>query len=442
MTRACSRPSAVTKRFSGLVAVDGVDLSIARGEMRGIVGPNGAGKTTLFNLVSGLYAVSGGRIRLDGRDVTAARSARAGRRRPRPHVPDAADLPGAEPLRQRRDRARRRVRPPPARRGARSAGAPGGATTSPSVEEALALRRGCRRISARSRARSRSASRSASRSPAPSWAAPRCCCSTSRRPASTAAEIDALVELVGAIRDPRHHRGAHRAQHAVRHGALRPDQRARLRAEDRRGRPPTRSAAIRSSSRRTWGGAPVLVCDGLHAGYGRVPVLHGVSLAVRPDELVALIGPNGAGKTTMLHAIVGLLRPRHGAASPSGAVAASGAIPPTSSPAGIALVPQGRMVFQSLTVRENLRLGAYRADAGGGGRARSRPCSRRSPRCATAWAARRHALRRPAADARHRAGADVEPDAAAPRRAVDRAWRRRSWNRSSARWATCTARGR
>ena len=62
----------VTKRFSGLVAVDAVDLRVARGEIRGVVGPNGAGKTTLFNLVSGLYPLSAGRIRLGGRDVTAA----------------------------------------------------------------------------------------------------------------------------------------------------------------------------------------------------------------------------------------------------------------------------------------------------------------------------------------------------------------------------------
>jgi ABC-type branched-subunit amino acid transport system ATPase component len=62
----------VSKRFDGLVAVDGVDLAVERGEIRGIVGPNGAGKTTLFNLISGLYRVTGGRIRLGGRDVTGA----------------------------------------------------------------------------------------------------------------------------------------------------------------------------------------------------------------------------------------------------------------------------------------------------------------------------------------------------------------------------------
>src|SRR4029077_86198 len=62
----------LSKRFEGLVAVDAVDLRIDADEIRGVVGPNGAGKTTMFNLVSGLYRVSGGRIRLRGRDVTEA----------------------------------------------------------------------------------------------------------------------------------------------------------------------------------------------------------------------------------------------------------------------------------------------------------------------------------------------------------------------------------
>jgi branched-chain amino acid transport system ATP-binding protein len=60
----------VTKRFSGLTAVDGVSLAVAAGEIRGVVGPNGAGKTTLFNLISGLHAVTSGRVLVRGEDVT------------------------------------------------------------------------------------------------------------------------------------------------------------------------------------------------------------------------------------------------------------------------------------------------------------------------------------------------------------------------------------
>lgn len=102
----------------------------------------------------------------------------------------------------------------------------------------------------------------------------------------------------------------------------------------------------------------MLVCEHLHVQYGRVPVLRDVSLAVRSDEMVALIGPNGAGKTTMLVTIMGLLRPSHGAIA-FGGRSLVGMDPADIVATGIALVPQGRMIFHSLTVRENLHLGAY-----------------------------------------------------------------------------------
>jgi len=60
----------VTKRFGGLVAVNNVDLDIEEGEIRGIIGPNGAGKTTLFNLITGNYPVTEGRIKYNGEDIT------------------------------------------------------------------------------------------------------------------------------------------------------------------------------------------------------------------------------------------------------------------------------------------------------------------------------------------------------------------------------------
>lgn len=62
----------VAKVFGGLRAVDGMSLSLRRGELLGLIGPNGAGKTTLFNLLAGSLKPSGGRILINGRDMTAA----------------------------------------------------------------------------------------------------------------------------------------------------------------------------------------------------------------------------------------------------------------------------------------------------------------------------------------------------------------------------------
>ena len=60
----------VGKRFGSLVAVDDVSLTVERGELRAIIGPNGAGKTTFFNLISGFFPPSAGKIIFDGRDIT------------------------------------------------------------------------------------------------------------------------------------------------------------------------------------------------------------------------------------------------------------------------------------------------------------------------------------------------------------------------------------
>lgn len=62
----------LTVRFGGLTALNGLDLALKQGETLGLIGPNGSGKTTFFNALTGLYALSGGRVRFDGRDLTAA----------------------------------------------------------------------------------------------------------------------------------------------------------------------------------------------------------------------------------------------------------------------------------------------------------------------------------------------------------------------------------
>ncbi|RJQ55566.1 MAG: ABC transporter ATP-binding protein [Actinobacteria bacterium] len=99
------------------------------------------------------------------------------------------------------------------------------------------------------------------------------------------------------------------------------------------------------------------VCE-LRAGYGKVEVLKGISLHVDEGEAVTLIGSNGAGKSTLLKVLSGLLPAWSGSLSLSGRDLASK--PSHKRVAeGLVMVPEGRMLFASMTVEENLRLGAY-----------------------------------------------------------------------------------
>ncbi|MGE8487439.1 MAG: ATP-binding cassette domain-containing protein, partial [Paraburkholderia nemoris] len=73
MTQTLLDVRGVTRRFGGLTAVNGVDLSIAEGELVSVIGPNGAGKSTLFNLITGLDTPDAGSVQFDGRDITGVR---------------------------------------------------------------------------------------------------------------------------------------------------------------------------------------------------------------------------------------------------------------------------------------------------------------------------------------------------------------------------------
>jgi branched-chain amino acid transport system ATP-binding protein len=103
--------------------------------------------------------------------------------------------------------------------------------------------------------------------------------------------------------------------------------------------------------------APLLAVDGLDAHYGDFQALFGVSLSRARGEVAAVLGANGAGKSTLLKSIAGLIRARAAAirfaGEPIGGVAAFRIVAK-----GIALVPEGRRLFPSLSVEENLLLGA------------------------------------------------------------------------------------
>ena len=109
----------------------------------------------------------------------------------------------------------------------------------------------------------------------------------------------------------------------------------------------------------------LLSVRGLDAGYGPVQVLKHVALSVTVHSITAVIGSNGAGKTTMMRAVAGLLLPSAGRISFAGKDIT---LTPTHLRVaeGIALIPEGRLVFPDFTVEETMRIGAYssRAHAG------------------------------------------------------------------------------
>ncbi len=105
----------------------------------------------------------------------------------------------------------------------------------------------------------------------------------------------------------------------------------------------------------------LLSIERVTSGYGDLRVLHGITLDVRPGEIVALMGSNGAGKSTTLKTIVGLLRATGGKITFDGEdITKSG--PEDLVPKGMVLCPEGRGMLKDLSVRQNLELGAYVVD--------------------------------------------------------------------------------
>ncbi len=103
---------------------------------------------------------------------------------------------------------------------------------------------------------------------------------------------------------------------------------------------------------------PLLKVNNIHVYYGAIHAIKGISLEVNEGEIVTLIGANGAGKSTTLNTIAGLLKPRQGSIA-FGGMPVDGTAASKIVYKGLSLCPEGRRVFQQMTVRENLEMGAY-----------------------------------------------------------------------------------
>jgi len=101
---------------------------------------------------------------------------------------------------------------------------------------------------------------------------------------------------------------------------------------------------------------PLLSIQDLHVRYGGIVALRGLDLTIHAGETVMVTGPNGAGKSTLMKAIAGLVKPRQGRIVFDGQLT-TGRAPETVAASGFSLVPEGRQVFGSMTVLENLRIG-------------------------------------------------------------------------------------
>ena len=102
----------------------------------------------------------------------------------------------------------------------------------------------------------------------------------------------------------------------------------------------------------------MLTIENLQAGYGKVQVLHGISISVSKGKIVTLIGSNGAGKTTTMRAISGMIKPEAGRVTLAGKDI-TGLASHQIAKRGLAHSPEGRRVFPTLSVLDNIRMGAF-----------------------------------------------------------------------------------
>jgi branched-chain amino acid transport system ATP-binding protein len=375
MTEALIRADKLVRRFAGVTAIDEASFALARGEVLGVIGPNGAGKSTLVGLLSGALQPSSGRVLLDGVDVTklpAAERARLGIGRthqiPRPFLhmnvrenllaarlsrqpfeptrashaacdailercglADAADAPAyALPLlRRKRLEVARALALQPKLLLLDEVGA---GLVDAEVSELIAL------------IASLASELDGIIIVEHVLRIVRACCQRllvlnfgKQLAEGPTAQVLASEQVAAVYLGSAHDSGA-RVPHVehVEHTA--------------EGSTPLPEAAQRASP-------PLLELRGICAGYGQARVLHDVSLRVHAGEVVALLGVNGAGKSTLAQVIGGLLPVSRGQLVLDG-VDVTGWPAHRIARLGIAHCLEGRRIFPSLSVEENLLLTA------------------------------------------------------------------------------------
>ena len=384
--------------FGGVRALSGVDMDVPHGQVTGLIGPNGAGKTTLFNVVTGLQPPAGGCVLLDDRDITALkphRRARLGIARTFQRLEVFGTLTARENVLMAAETQRSKL----------GAGMHPAATADALLERVGVahvaneptdlLPTGLARLVELARALATSPSVLLLDEPSSgldgheteelgrvltSLASDgmavllvehdmQLVMSTCERvtvldfgqviasgPAASV-QSDPLVQAayLGVSESSKEAPAAPKGRtKAATRGP------AASRTETPETGAPDPAAAAHGAAPVPTGAGPALELVDVHAGYGRIEVVHGVNLAVEHGAVFALLGPNGAGKSTLLKVASGRMAPSHGS------VLLDGRDVTRTSAArlarrGLCTIPEGRAIFPNLTVAENLLMYTYRA---------------------------------------------------------------------------------
>ena len=376
MSEALLTAQGVGKRFGGLAALAGVDLTIRRGEILGVLGPNGAGKTTFVNCITGLEKASSGTVVFRGRDITPLPAWKIGR------LGISRTFQVVKPLKQLSVRDNVAVGAMFGARGkTRTAG-----QARERAEEVLV------RVGLEKRMAHRSSDLTipdlkrlelakalamdpellfldevmAGLNPTEVEGAMELLRSINR----DGVTLFVIEHVMKAIMGLSHrcvvlHYGKKIAEGTPEEVVESPavieaylGERFAKRAKAAGGAEALTKSGVFRKTATAAAQEPLLEIENLSSGYGGVQILREASLSVRKGEIVALLGANGAGKTTLLNTLSQIVRPVSGSIRFAGRDL-SRARPEEVVEAGIIHVPQGRRLFAGLTVKENLLQGTY-----------------------------------------------------------------------------------
>ncbi|HEY7946405.1 MAG TPA: ATP-binding cassette domain-containing protein [Acidimicrobiales bacterium] len=379
----------IVVRFGGIQALNDVDVTVRSGTIHGLIGPNGAGKTTLFNVITGLQPPTRGRVRFDGRDITGNAPhirARRGMARTFQRLELFDTLTARENVQMAAETQRRRLPPgiSPDRATQTLLEQVGIAHVADDPTDALPT--GLARLVELARAMATTPTVLLLDEP-----------SAGLNQHETEALGKVLVSLAAdgmAVLLVEHdmslvmsicdqvtvlHYGEIIAHGDPASVQADPAVQAAYLGTETTVEPHEAAIAVGLSVETLSAGGeadagpavavvaptvastepPMLELVDVHAGYGRIEVVHGVSMAVPGGSVLALLGPNGAGKSTILKVISGRLSAFSGSVRFNGEEIRK-ATSEQLARRGMCAIPEGRAIFPNLTVAENLLMYTYR----------------------------------------------------------------------------------